>query len=148
MGRRYFHVGDFHVLFGGFQPRVLWVLDSLFPETLARLPDELSDSNFKMYPSPIAPRFSQVARGPCCVRSHPAITNLYSKIFYADQLAHCERAQQFSLMSFFQTHGLSSPIIFHNVVGQERRDDDSPSVYNMEELRIVQQYIQPHQGWI
>lgn len=74
-------------------------------------------------------------------RSHPAITELYSNIFYASQLAHSERAQQFSLMQFFQARGFSVPIILHNVVGQERRDDDSPSVYNVEELRAVQQYL-------
>jgi len=74
-------------------------------------------------------------------RSHPAITELYSQIFYANQLQHSERMQQFALMPFFEARGLTVPVILHNVVGQERRDDDSPSVYNVEELRIVQEYL-------
>lgn len=74
-------------------------------------------------------------------RSHPAITALYSKIFYASQLQHSERAQQFAALPFFAEQGFSVPIIFHNVVGKECRDPDSPSVYNIEELRIVQQYV-------
>lgn len=74
-------------------------------------------------------------------RSHSAITAMYSQIFYASQLEHKERVQQLALLQFFQDKGFAAPVIFHNVVGQERRDDDSPSVYNIEELRIVQDYV-------
>lgn len=74
-------------------------------------------------------------------RSHPAICEMYSNMFYASQLQHCERAQQFAALPFFEGLGFTAPVIFHNVVGQERRDPDSSSVYNVEELRIVQQYL-------
>merc|ERR1712232_124351 len=74
-------------------------------------------------------------------RSHSAITELYSTIFYASQLEHRERETQMGLLPFFRTQGLSVPILLHNTIGQECRDSGSPSVYNVEEVRLVQQYI-------
>mmetsp|Transcript_31535 Transcript_31535/g.57323 ORF Transcript_31535/g.57323 Transcript_31535/m.57323 type:complete len:817 (-) Transcript_31535:65-2515(-) len=74
-------------------------------------------------------------------RSHEAITSLYSKIFYASQLEHRARSQQLALMHFFESMGLQHPVVLHHVVGQERRDPDSASTYNLEEVRIVSQYI-------
>merc|ERR1711933_694278 len=74
-------------------------------------------------------------------RSHPSIMSLYSQIFYADQLEHCQRQHHSRLKSFFGSRDMNCPVIFHNAVGTERRDDGGTSFYNPEEVRIVQQYV-------
>lgn len=74
-------------------------------------------------------------------RSHSAICSLYSNIFYANQLEHKERSQQLAALPFFTDKGFTSPLILHNVVGKECRDPGTPSVYNVEEIQLVQQYV-------
>ncbi|CAJ1442126.1 unnamed protein product [Effrenium voratum] len=74
-------------------------------------------------------------------RSHPDILEIYSKVFYSGQLEHRHRRVQNRLLPFFQAQGCHSPIIMHNVVGQEGSDTGSPSLFNLEEVRIVQHYV-------
>jgi len=74
-------------------------------------------------------------------RSHPAIMDIYSKVFYSSQLEHREREVQQRLMPFFDLQGCSSPVIMHNVQGTERCDADSASFYNLDEVKIVQRYV-------
>jgi len=74
-------------------------------------------------------------------RSHSAITALYSQIFYAGQLEHRERSQQLLALPFFADLGFTAPVILHNVIGQERRDSDSPSVCNDDEVKLVTEYV-------
>lgn len=74
-------------------------------------------------------------------RSHEAIMSLYSQIFYAGQLEHRRRPRHTALLPFFEAKGVSVPIIFHNAVGKEMQDPDSTSLYNLDEVRIVQSYI-------
>eukprot|EP00929_Paragymnodinium_shiwhaense_P001194 TRINITY_DN10140_c0_g1_i2.p1 TRINITY_DN10140_c0_g1~~TRINITY_DN10140_c0_g1_i2.p1 ORF type:complete len:889 (-),score=226.96 TRINITY_DN10140_c0_g1_i2:372-3038(-) len=75
-------------------------------------------------------------------RSHIDIMSLFSKLFYGDQLEHRERPHQSELMPFFVARGLSAPVVLHNVIGRERRDSDSPSLYNLEEVRLVFRYVE------
>lgn len=74
-------------------------------------------------------------------RSHEAIMSMYSKIFYSDQLEHRPRPAQQSVLPFFEAQGLHAPVLLHHLVGKERRDADSPSPYNPDEIRIVQRYL-------
>lgn len=73
-------------------------------------------------------------------RSHPAIMSLYSRIFYAGQLEHRPRPQHSGLLGFFESRGVRVPFILHNIVGVERQDAGSASMYNTEEVGVVQQY--------
>lgn len=74
-------------------------------------------------------------------RSHPAIMELYSRVFYNDQLEHILREKQSTLMAHFEAKGLDVPLIFHNVQGRQNRDPDSFSWYNLDEVRLIQQYL-------
>jgi len=74
-------------------------------------------------------------------RSHPDIMKIYSKVFYADQLEHRHREIQHRLMPFFQSLGSDHPVVMHNVIGTERCDSDSASLYNLEEIRVIQRYV-------
>lgn len=74
-------------------------------------------------------------------RSHPAIMELYSRVFYNDQLEHRPRDRQCDLLKHFNARGLEAPLIFHHVQGKQHRDPDSFSWYNLEEVRLVQQYL-------
>lgn len=75
-------------------------------------------------------------------RSHPDIMEIYSKVFYAGQLEHRDREIQHRLMPFFHSLGSDNPVVLHNVVGAERCDANSASLYNLEEIRVIQRYVQ------
>ena len=74
-------------------------------------------------------------------RSHPDIMSLYSGLFYADQLDNRPLPRHGALEPFFAAKGLPSPVLLHNVVGEELRDPGSASAYNIEEVRVIQDYI-------
>lgn len=44
-------------------------------------------------------------------------------------------------MAHFEAKGLDVPLIFHNVQGKQNRDPDSFSWYNLDEVRLIQQYL-------
>jgi len=75
-------------------------------------------------------------------RSHPAIMDIYSQVFYAGQLEHRARQQQLRLLPYFKSQGCTGgPVILHNLIGTERRDPGSASPYNLEEVKMVQRYV-------
>eukprot|EP00927_Polykrikos_kofoidii_P035938 TRINITY_DN30418_c0_g1_i2.p1 TRINITY_DN30418_c0_g1~~TRINITY_DN30418_c0_g1_i2.p1 ORF type:complete len:856 (+),score=131.49 TRINITY_DN30418_c0_g1_i2:75-2642(+) len=74
-------------------------------------------------------------------RSHEAIMSLYSRMFYGDQLEHRYRDHQVQLMSFFKARGLDVPVIMHHVEGKERRDPQSSSYFNLEEIFVLREYV-------
>jgi len=74
-------------------------------------------------------------------RSHPAIMNIYNRMFYAGQLDHRTKDDQTALSGFFKARGLPGPVALHNVKGEELRDSGSSSAYNLDEIAVVQDYI-------
>ncbi|CAH0563803.1 unnamed protein product [Brassicogethes aeneus] len=74
-------------------------------------------------------------------RSHQAILKAPNEFFYNDKLIAAE--ENFSML-FNNWEGLPTkgfPIIFHNVVGEDARDKNSPSFYNAKEVQQVVAYI-------
>eukprot|EP00434_Breviolum_minutum_P039277 symbB.v1.2.034874.t1/scaffold4340.1/size40954/5 len=71
----------------------------------------------------------------------PFCITLFEQVFYADQLEHRHREIQQRLMPFFQSLGSDHPVVMHNVIGTERCDSDSASLYNLEEIRVIQRYV-------
>ena len=78
-------------------------------------------------------------------RSHPALLQLPSRLFYGGELKPCgERAVVNSCLQF---SGLApgarsrTPLIFHGVVGQDMREAGSPSFFNPAEAVTVLDYV-------
>ena len=77
-------------------------------------------------------------------RSHPALLNLPSRLFYENEL----RAQGNPLVttSLENWEKLPKrpgfPILFHGIVGEDKREARSPSFFNAEEAVVVVDYIQ------
>lgn len=74
-------------------------------------------------------------------RSHESIMSLYSEMFYKGMLNHCQRQQQRGLEPFFRAHDLEEPLLLHHIVGKERQDPESRSLYNPDEVEVVKQYV-------
>ena len=77
-------------------------------------------------------------------RSHPALLNLPSRLFYENEL----RAQGDPLVttSLENWEKLPTrpgfPMLFHGIVGEDKREARSPSFFNAEEAVVVVDYIQ------
>jgi DNA polymerase III delta prime subunit len=98
---------------------------------------------------------SQQAYGyPCChhimledsYRAHPAITDLYSSLFYDTKLrAVGNESITYSMTNYpiFNSHGTEIiPVQFINANGVEERTADSPSWFNREEADTVLDLVQ------
>jgi len=78
-------------------------------------------------------------------RSHQALLELPGRLYYANELVPCAPAPLVS--GCLQFPGLTeaargvTPIIVHGVVGQDMREDISPSFFNPEELFVVVDYV-------
>ncbi|XP_023327482.1 putative helicase MOV-10 isoform X3 [Eurytemora carolleeae] len=78
-------------------------------------------------------------------RSHPAILDLPSRLFYSNELVPA--ADPVLVNSLVEFPGIPTrargkfPLIFHGVVGQDQREERSPSFFNPEEIVRVLAYL-------
>ncbi|KAL4226712.1 Helicase MOV-10 [Mactra antiquata] len=76
-------------------------------------------------------------------RSHPAILKLPNKMFYDSELIPC--ADQMNREKLCGWEGLPNkgyPMLFHGVVGEDMREERSPSFFNPQEVSIVVNYVE------
>ncbi|KAK0442815.1 P-loop containing nucleoside triphosphate hydrolase protein [Desarmillaria tabescens] len=74
-------------------------------------------------------------------RSHPAILAFVNAHFYKNRLQACGDPRLTRSMEIGTTFRRRSfPIIFHAVVGQDQREEESPSYFNINEATIVKNY--------
>lgn len=75
-------------------------------------------------------------------RSHPAILNLPTSMFYDNELwPMADKLVRESLCKWAGLPMKGFPLIFHSVVGKDAREEKSPSFFNPEEAVIVERYI-------
>ncbi|XP_064633916.1 putative helicase MOV-10 [Lineus longissimus] len=75
-------------------------------------------------------------------RSHPAILELPNRLFYDGELNVCaDKLIRESLCKWDELPKKDFPIIFHGIVGGEKREGRSPSFFNPEEISVVHDYI-------
>merc|ERR1719186_713093 len=76
-------------------------------------------------------------------RSHEKLLHIPAKLFYNDQLEAA--ADELVVNSLLQWPGLPKkgfPIIFHGIIGQDLREENSPSFFDLEEVCTVVEYIE------
>ncbi|KAM8753806.1 putative helicase mov-10-B.1 isoform 4-T4 [Acanthopagrus schlegelii] len=73
-------------------------------------------------------------------RSHPAILNIPSKLFYDGELKACAREN--SLCSWAALPKQGFPVIFHGVKGVDEREASSPSFFNVTEVEVLMEYVE------
>jgi len=78
-------------------------------------------------------------------RSHQAILELPNRMFYDDELLKC--APEMVTHNMMGANGWehlpnrSFPVLFHGVVGEDTREESSPSWFNVEEIEEVVNYV-------
>ena len=78
----------------------------------------------------------------CNYRSHPAILELPNSCFYDDELKpFADTLLRESLCGWEWLPKQGFPLIFHGVVGQDMREETSPSFFNPTEVSIVMDYV-------
>lgn len=76
-------------------------------------------------------------------RSHPAILDLPSRLFYYSQLKpHADPALTHTLSSWPLLPAAGFPVVFHGVRGEDIREENSPSWFNPAETMQVMRYLQ------
>ncbi|XP_023217489.1 putative helicase mov-10-B.1 isoform X2 [Centruroides sculpturatus] len=76
-------------------------------------------------------------------RSHPSILKLPNELFYDNELQACADktvCDLFCNWTYLPSKGF--PIIFHGVISQDKREPNSPSYFNPEEISVVMDYIE------
>ncbi len=76
-------------------------------------------------------------------RSHPYILHISNQCFYQNELQAC--ANEMLRESLCGWEGLPKrnfPLIFHGIVGEDMREERSPSFFNPEEVVIVMNYVE------
>eukprot|EP00899_Mesostigma_viride_P004323 jgi/Mesvir1/13892/Mv25596-RA.3 len=74
-------------------------------------------------------------------RSHPAILELPSRLFYAGRLVACANVMlRESLCGWEGLPNKDFPIVFHGVNGRCEREGNSPSWFNVDEISAVHKY--------
>ncbi|XP_065368580.1 uncharacterized protein LOC135961041 isoform X2 [Calliphora vicina] len=75
-------------------------------------------------------------------RSHPAIVNLYSGLYYNHTLESFAKKDDVSLCEIWhKSRNKNYPIIFHAIYEPSRSDNQSHSLYNLHELHVVMDYV-------
>ncbi|KAK3103257.1 hypothetical protein FSP39_017883 [Pinctada imbricata] len=75
-------------------------------------------------------------------RSHPVILEHPNKMFYENELIPCaNEVMRTSLCDWEKLPRKNFPVIFHGVIGQDMREDRSPSFFNVEEATTVFNYV-------
>ena len=75
-------------------------------------------------------------------RSNVHILSLFNTLFYGEVLfpsADVFKSSRLANLPFLPRQGV--PILFHHAEGVEKRDRDSPSWYNLEEVKIIREKI-------
>lgn len=73
-------------------------------------------------------------------RSHPTILQLSNALYYDNKLEYkCSKKVRFDPLISIENFG--SPLIFHNVIGHEKREGRSPSHFNEFEVNVVIKYV-------
>ena len=76
-------------------------------------------------------------------RSHPSLLSLPSKLFYdGELLPNGDPIITTSLEGWEMLNNSKFPMIFHGIVGEDKREARSPSFFNAEEAVTVVDYIQ------
>ncbi|XP_045165133.2 putative helicase MOV-10 [Mercenaria mercenaria] len=75
-------------------------------------------------------------------RSHPAILKLPNEIFYDNELVPCAGIDREKLCRWEGLQKQGFPLVFHGVVGEDMREERSPSFFNPQEVSIVVQYVE------
>lgn len=76
-------------------------------------------------------------------RSHPSILEYSNLTFYASELQPCgdpAHTHRFANLEILPKKGF--PLLFHNVIGKDQQDSDSPSYFNVEEATMVKLYCE------
>jgi len=79
-------------------------------------------------------------------RSHPELLTVPKQLFYNNELEACaDTALTESCLNFEELPEAARrnrvPMIFHGVIGQDLKEESSPSFFNIEEIIIVRDYI-------
>ncbi|XP_067626316.1 putative helicase mov-10-B.1 [Eurosta solidaginis] len=75
-------------------------------------------------------------------RSHPAIVNLFSSLYYENKLQPMADAEETNWAAKWQfLQDPKFPIIFHAVHGKEEVDPESGSISNWPEIKVVFDYV-------
>ncbi|XP_058980902.1 probable RNA helicase armi isoform X2 [Musca domestica] len=75
-------------------------------------------------------------------RSHPEIVDLYSGMYYDNELEARANIDDVSMTKHWHlAPNTNYPIIFHSVKGRSFSDKKSPSLYNPDELDVVLDYV-------
>lgn len=76
-------------------------------------------------------------------RSHPAILDLPNRTFYDGELKnHADEGMRESFCTWEGLPRKGFPVIFHAVIGQDEREERSPSFFNAAEVSMVIYYIE------
>ncbi|MEW5302889.1 MAG: hypothetical protein WDW36_005629 [Sanguina aurantia] len=75
-------------------------------------------------------------------RSHPSILSLPNKLFYGDELmAKADPVITGSILGWEELPNKLFPLLFHAVVGEDTREGNSPSWFNVMEAKLVLEYV-------
>nr|XP_014347304.1 PREDICTED: putative helicase MOV-10 [Latimeria chalumnae] len=75
-------------------------------------------------------------------RSHPAILKMPNELFYERELQEfAEKMISHSYCNWEYLQKKNFPIIFHGVLGEDQREGNSPSFFNIQEIEIVLSYL-------
>ena len=71
-------------------------------------------------------------------RSHPKLLTLPSELFYDNELvSKADPMVTSSMLNWEHLPNKKVPLVFHGVVGEDQREDRSPSYFNPEEAVIL-----------
>nr|ALD16257.1 Moloney leukemia virus 10-like 1-like protein [Macrostomum lignano] len=75
-------------------------------------------------------------------RSHPGLLQVYSSLFYHSELIPCvDPASGNRFLTWPSLPNPHLPLLFHGVIGEDRREGDSPSWFNPAETVLVTRYV-------
>ncbi|XP_025829090.1 putative helicase MOV-10 isoform X2 [Agrilus planipennis] len=74
-------------------------------------------------------------------RSHPYILHTPNKLFYGNELIPCGYSESYVGEEWQFLKNKKIPVLFHGVIGQDKKENNSPSYFNMDEVAVVMSYI-------
>jgi len=78
-------------------------------------------------------------------RSHPCIIKLPNELFYENELIVSGNPIRYKSLEQWEElphKNNKFPMIFHGIIGEDKREEQSPSWFNPEECKIVKEYVQ------